>query len=532
MRGACMVFLMLVCSCFVFATSMNYDILHKKLAKPISNVTYPQPIVNKKDITGVNDDKKPTTDSVSKGDIIKKDKKKFQSPVKVSHLSKKEKAEIHNIAVKDITSSNHSISFYGRLSIGATYNHFHNASSNYSIENYGSYFGIRGDNPIYTDTSIIWQIEQYIDPVVGQAYDNITSSNTIVPVNGSGHINSQSNTFASSETYLGIKTNWGSIKLGHLSGSMRSLMGVVDVFNTGDGINGLSIFSRANRLIPTAIKYDYSLFDTLHFNFLYGFNSNGLKSASSIDSHNNFSSGLAGVYEGGIYDFGLAWQSHGFSLALASMIWQHVGLYATDTGTTSCNGSNCYNKSNYNNAYATHLEFGYDSPIGVFVGLGWQVARGLGWSSWANSGGALGLKVNNSFINVANMINETNAIETNELALSLGYTLHDRWTAKIGYAHGFDWMRGGNLFTVMLGLSDKIPGSSYNQLTGELDVKLTKHTILFANAGYLWVGDTLENISFDSSTKGDVVSGSGIVDGDNSFLTNQASFGIGFAVVF
>ena len=66
------------------------------------------------------------------------------------------------------------VTLYGKLAVGIENDQFPNSSlSNAnSVQDYGSYFGIRGSDPVYGETAAIWQVETFLDIVSGQAYYN------------------------------------------------------------------------------------------------------------------------------------------------------------------------------------------------------------------------------------------------------------------------------------------------------------------------------------------------------------------------
>jgi hypothetical protein len=107
----------------------------------------------------------------------------------------------------------------------------------------------------------------------------------------------------------------------------------------------------------------------------------------------------------------------------------------------------------------------------------------------------LGVVYNPSFANQANQIFNTKAIQTQELSTSLGYHL-GQWTPKFGYAHGNNWMRNGDVTSVMLGGAEQIANTGYDQFVIELDLNITPRTIAFINFGQIFYGNTLSNISF------------------------------------
>jgi hypothetical protein len=428
------------------------------------------------------------------------------------------------------------VTLYGKVASGIENDQFQNSNaiSSSSVQDYGSYFGIRGIDPIYGTTSTIWQVEQYLDIAAGQVYNATTGSGMIIPNpkfpnSPSNHVNGQTNVLASSETYIGLQGDFGKIRLGNLANFMRSNMGNVDIFNYGNGANGLGVFSRTNKLLPTSIRYDTNVWKGFSLMGIYSFNSNGLNSASGVNGGNNFGSGLSGYYAGGIYSFGINWVYENWSVALGTTIWENVGSYSTAT-----NGvveSNKYPDASYNTAYANRLEISYNDPDGIILGVGLQTANGMAWNSWPNSGGRLGVVYNQAFANPANKIFNTKSIQTQEIAAALGYHF-GQWTPKVGYVHGGNWMKSGDVISVILGSADQIDDTGYDQFVAELDLNITPRTIVFINFGQVFYGNTLSNIAFGPDSSGSQQFKQNNVDASNSYLNNQFTIAVGFSHTF
>ncbi|MBP9743195.1 MAG: hypothetical protein KBD37_07555, partial [Burkholderiales bacterium] len=64
------------------------------------------------------------------------------------------------------------VNLYGRVAVGLENDDFQNttAPGGNSVQDYGSYFGIRGVDSVYGETAAIWQVEQFLDLTAGQAY--------------------------------------------------------------------------------------------------------------------------------------------------------------------------------------------------------------------------------------------------------------------------------------------------------------------------------------------------------------------------
>ena len=75
------------------------------------------------------------------------------------------------------------VNLYGKLAIGLENDQFQDTTvqPTGSVQDYGSYFGIRGSDPVFGKTSAIWQIEQSLDIAAGQAYSNSTAGGSTMP---------------------------------------------------------------------------------------------------------------------------------------------------------------------------------------------------------------------------------------------------------------------------------------------------------------------------------------------------------------
>ncbi|MCC2625209.1 MAG: hypothetical protein K0R14_1082 [Burkholderiales bacterium] len=424
------------------------------------------------------------------------------------------------------------VSLYGRVAVGLEEDQFQNSTvaNNSNIQDFGSYFGIRGYDQVYDQTSAIWQVEQYLDLTSGQAYYSSTGGGLVYPNSGNtgfgqnGRVTRQVNTLASGESYLGIQGDYGRIRLGNLSNYMRSSMGAVDLYNYNNGVNGFSNYSRINQLIPTTIRYDSPSWIGISFAAEYSFQSSGLQGVSGINSQNNFASGLNGSYAGGTYSIGVAWATDNFSIKLGTWIFQNVGSYTTDLSSNFCgNSAACYT-----DAYANRLELGYNDPDGLIVGLGFQTTSGFGWSGWATSGGAWNNYVTNPGNNYQGL--SSNQYQTQEFGGTLGWHI-GQWTPKIGYMYGNNLMYGGTIGSVAAATANYIPNSGYQQAVAELDWNITPRTIVFLNYGQAWYGSTLQNIAYCGNGCS-LLTGTNPVNSSSQFLINQGSGAIGFSHTF
>ena len=425
------------------------------------------------------------------------------------------------------------VNLYGRVAAGVENDQFQNTTipGSGSVQDFGSYFGIRGRDQVYGETSAIWQVEQFLDIASGQAYHNTTGGGTMVPRNpgsitaNKGYVTSEVNTLASSESYLGLNGAWGRFLLGNLSNYMRSSMGAIDTFNYNNGVNGLGLWSRSSRLLPTSVRYDSSNWGGFSFASEYSFQSNGTIGVSGVGSSNNFGGDLNGNYSAGITSAGIAWARNNFSVKLGTMITTQVGAYSTGTsGIEEPAGS----VAAYQNAYINRLEVGYEDPDGMVLGAGLQISNGQGWYGWANSGGSLNNYVTKPGYNVQGL--NSSQYQTQEFAASVGWHLGP-WTPKLGYVYGNNMMYGGDMWSITTGTANQIADSGYQQLVAELDWNITPKTIVFINAGQVWYGGTLQNVSY-CGYNCSKSSSPPVVDGNNQEFANKSSLAIGFTHTF
>lgn len=430
-------------------------------------------------------------------------------------------ATISVAAIADVT-------LYGKVTAGVEVDTFPSSSEQTagSVQDFGSYFGLRGTDPVYGETAAIWQVEQSIDTTQGQAYQSSSGGGMIAPRTGStsntGYISKDINTLASSETYLGLQGEWGMFRIGNLSNYARSNgIFATDIYNSANGAEGFQS-SRIAKIMPASIRFDTSSWNGLSGAAMYSFGNTGAPSISGIGS-NLAGNVLNGQYVGGSWNFGLDYNYGNFQAALSSQLWPVVGAY-NDGLTHPSNGVPMYSAA-YNNAYADRLEVGYEDPDGILVGAAFQVTNGLGWNSWPTSGGSMNNISYNQGYNVAGL--QTNAYQTQEISTSVAYHM-GAFMPKIGYSWGNNLMQGSGMLNLITGSGTKIASTGYNQANAELDWNITPRTIVFINYGQVWWGSTLRNIAYVGPSNG----GPSNVSTSGSFMADQSSFAFGLSHTF
>jgi predicted porin len=421
---------------------------------------------------------------------------------------------------------------YGRLvtSLEGDYYHSPGQINMLGVVDDMSYFGIKGSEAITSQTNFIWQVEQFISLTVGQGYAVTTGDGLIVPRDNTsdGRVMQSVNQLGSSDTYLGIQSNWGSIKLGNLSTYMRSQMVDVDFFNYNTGANGLSVFSRTSdsMVLPNSFAYNSTSWHGFTIGATYSFNNITNVGASANNNLPMFGSGQNGNYSGGVYSYGVAWTDDRFKVNFGGVLWPTVGSY--NHVIAGVNQATTPSAAEYSNAYANRLELSYNDPDGLFVGTGVQVASGLGWYNWANSGGAFNNYITNPGFNYAGL--DAAEYQTQEFAVSAGYHF-GTFVPQVAYSYGNNMMYGGSIGSILSGTANQIPNSGYQQLVAELDMIITPRAFVFVNYGQVWYGNTLHNVSYCGLNCNNGSSVGAVADGEQAFF-DQSTFAIGLSYVF
>ena len=156
------------------------------------------------------------------------------------------------------------VTLYGRVAAALENDTFPSANQvqpgTTSIQDYGSYFGIRGVDLVYGQTAAIWQVEQFLNITSGEAYQKSTGSGW-APQSPNGAANAPAgnvtrglNTLASSDSYVGLQGDWGRIRLGNLSNTFRTNTGAIDIYN-GNNANAMGNYDRMLAvLVPNSFR--------------------------------------------------------------------------------------------------------------------------------------------------------------------------------------------------------------------------------------------------------------------------------------
>ncbi|WP_293760327.1 porin [uncultured Aquitalea sp.] len=281
-----------------------------------------------------------------------------------------------------------------------------------NVDDLGSRLGFKGTEDLGNGLKAIWQVE------TGFALDGTGKDGT-----------SSSGTFANRESFVGLGSAYGSLRMGNLSNFQDSDMAQVDYWEYNSNALGLGVFTRDDTRIKNAVRIDTANFGGFKGAFLYG-----TKEDLSNQSKDRET-----------YNLGLSYENSGF-----------FGKYAYTHETALSNGPS-------NDKH--RLEAGYNAN-NLYVALGYQQNKG-DYSVTA-------LPMLSNIDTDPNSAASNDKYKSKEYALTAGYSF-GALTPKITYAQGDDVERNGN----------SIDGTGYKQWILGVDYALSKRTTLGAQYGEL-----------------------------------------------
>lgn len=447
------------------------------------------------------------------------------------------------------------VTLYGRVSAAIENDAFPQSNmqmpTTTSVQDYGSYFGIRGSDQVIGQTAAIWQVEQFLNITSGQPFQNTSGSNW-VPGNPNGaraptgSSTTAVNVLASSDTYIGLQGDWGRFRIGNLSNTYRTNTGAVDIYN-GNNANAFGTYDRFMRVLPQAARFDAPTWGNFSFSAYISANEDGNFNTGGVNG-NGIGDGMTdenGYTGNPIWGLGLSYNPGNFSATWNLNMAPNTGMYKHMGGQSGAgigpNGPVDYGI----NAYSTRLEFGYNNPDSWFVGLGGQISQGYGYQSQAGNGNMNNLwvqkqawnNVNDDYFsgNVTTNGNwaslNTAVLNTAEIGASFGWHVQN-WTPKIGYMYGSNTSAGAiNPFNIISG-KNGIAGTGYQQVVGELDWNITPRTIAFVSSGVQMWGNTAQNMLKGGLGKPDAQQVDDMNAGGGSLYNNNVTTAVGFSHTF
>ena len=448
------------------------------------------------------------------------------------------------------------VTLYGRVSAAMEFDSFPSNTQvqprNTSIQDYGSYFGIRGTDQVYGQTAVVWQVEQFLNIASGEAYQSTTGSSWVPahPYSGSsmgqGQATNGVNVLASSDSYIGLQGGWGRVRIGNISNTLRTNTGAVDIFN-GANANVMGTWDRTLAILPYDIRYDSTTWNNFSFSGYMAWNTDGNFNTGGANGNGMDQSGdMNGYNNSPIFGGGIFYQPGNFSATWNTQVNMNTGSYQTiqNGGATGGIGLGTSAPAQGINAYTSRLELSYNNPDSWFVGAGAQITQGYGYQNVPGNGNMQNLwvmqastnNINNSYIgncpaattpgtggwcslNTANM-------GTAEVGASFGWHINN-FTPKIGYTYGGNQMNGGTPWDLIAG-NNQIGATGYQQAIAELDWNITPKTIAFINYGQQWWGNTMNSMIKGTNPN----NGGNMSQAGGSININNQTAAVGFSHTF
>jgi len=166
------------------------------------------------------------------------------------------------------------LDFYGRLWLGVS-NSSHGISGNekvngFSLENYASYLGFKGNYDIHEDISLIYKFEAGIE-----SFDN-----------------DDTNIFKPRNSYLGFKAKYGSIVFGRNDTVFKSAEGKIDLFNITS--SDMNMIIAGNDRLGDLVTINTTKISGMSLGITYAFDDDfNQKNPTLSDKQNNYAVSLA-----------------------------------------------------------------------------------------------------------------------------------------------------------------------------------------------------------------------------------------------
>lgn len=335
------------------------------------------------------------------------------------------------------------VTIYGKIKGGVEY--VDNGSTKQTnIDDLGSRIGFKGKEDLGNGLKAIWQVE------TGFAVDGTGKAND------DGTANSSSGTFANRNSFIGLQSDLGTVRLGNVSNFLDSDMGIVDSWEYKNDALGLGVFTRDGTRLKNSIRYDLPS--------IAGFSA-ALQYGTKEDKSTNTKARETSIV-------GLGYENSGF---FGKYAYIHESKALVD-GVKDSTGTSFSVNQTANDKH--RLEVGYNAN-NLLVAFGYQQQKGgvdiVGWSKYVTPG----------FVIPANFDGNTK-VKTREYALTAAYTL-GAFTPKFTYAHG-DKVEAGGV---------KLNDTGYNQYVLGVDYAISKRTTFGAQYGQIDVKGGVKDANKD-----------------------------------
>ncbi|PTU64153.1 porin [Chromobacterium sp. Panama] len=327
------------------------------------------------------------------------------------------------------------VTIYGKIKGGVEYVD-NGATKTTNIDDLGSRIGFKGKEDLGNGLKAIWQVE------TGFSVDGTGQANK------DGSANSGSGTFANRNSFIGLQSDLGTLRLGNVSNFLDSDMGIVDSWEYKNNALGLGVFTRDGTRLKNSVRYDLPSIAGFSAALQYG-----TKEAKGVLTNDRETSII-----------GLGYENSGFFGKYA---------YIHESKAVSKVASPIANVTVNDTANDKHrLEVGYNAN-NLLVAFGYQQEKGgvdVVGGDWIGY-------VKNALptVSAANAVT-LDKVKTREYALTAAYTI-GAFTPKFTYAHGDKVEIGGS----------KLNDTGYNQYVLGVDYAISKRTTFGAQYGQIAV---------------------------------------------
>ncbi|WP_080962665.1 porin [Chromobacterium subtsugae] len=338
------------------------------------------------------------------------------------------------------------VTIYGQIKAGVE-NVDAGGMNKTNIDDLGSRIGFKGSEDLGNGLKAIWQVESGLD---------IDGSNR----QGYG-------SFASRESFIGLDTGFGKVRLGNISTFSDSNMSVVNPWESSSNALQLNAFTRDDIRVKNAIRFDTANYGGFQGALLYGTKEvkNGTFANANTDSAQRET-----------YNLGLSYENSGF---FGKYQYIHETPVVVGVGTPAVNTKTQANDSH-------RLEAGYNAN-NLLLAVGYRNDRGDSTISPL------------SFLKDANVPTDGSKYKSQEYALTAAYTL-GAFTPKFSYAQSKDVKIDGATS----------PDSGYKQFLVGVDYQMSKRTVVGLQYGEVKADQAIFSNAADGSSAGNKLRGLGL----------------------
>ncbi|QOZ83350.1 porin [Chromobacterium sp. Rain0013] len=317
------------------------------------------------------------------------------------------------------------VTVFGTIKGGVEYVDSSKGTKQTNIDDLGSRIGFKGNEDLGNGLKAIWQVE------------------TGFGIDGQSRTGDSSGTFASRESFVGLSSNFGTFRLGHLSTFGESDMAQVNPWESSSNALQLNAFTRDDGYVKNAVRFDTPEFAGFKAAFLYGTKEDkrGFDSTANAVQNNDRET----------YNLGLSYENSGF-----------FGKYQFIHESPIVAGLNASSKANNKH----RIEAGYNAN-NIFVALGYRNDKGdatVTPQDFLSKGGVVAEAANQGALG--------SKFESQEYALTAGYQI-GAFMPKFTYAQARDMKIDGV----------KQDDSGYKQYLLGVDYSLSKRTVIGAQYG-------------------------------------------------